>query len=70
MAVNRTTDQTPRQFLQRKLVEGSNNVLSWSANFNFGYILLNLTQSSGKSDFWMILVAKDQVPKTSYVDWI
>jgi hypothetical protein len=22
------------------------------------------------SDFWMILAARDQVPKTSYVDWI
>jgi hypothetical protein len=51
MAVNRTTGQTPRQFLRRKLVEGPNNVARGPRILNFGYILLMillLTSNYGK----------------------
>jgi hypothetical protein len=48
MAVNRTTDQTPRQFLWRKLVEGPNNVLPWSANLKFRIYFVKLTSKFGK----------------------
>jgi hypothetical protein len=48
MAVNRTTGHTPRQFLQRKLVEGPNNVLPWSADFKFRKYFVKLTSKFGK----------------------
>jgi hypothetical protein len=48
MAVNRTTGQTPRQFLRRKLIEGPNNVLPWSADFKFRIYFVKLTSKFGK----------------------
>jgi hypothetical protein len=41
-AVNQTTGQIPRQFLRRKLVEGPNNVLPWSADFKFWIFFVKL----------------------------
>jgi hypothetical protein len=48
MAVNQTTGQIPRQFLRRKLVEGPNNVLSWSADFKFQIDFVKFTSKIGK----------------------
>jgi hypothetical protein len=44
----RTTGQTPRQFLRRKLVEGPNNVFPWSADFKFRIYFVKLTSKFGK----------------------
>jgi hypothetical protein len=48
MAVNRTTGQTPRQFLWRKLVKGPNNVLPWSPDFKFRIYFVKLTSKFEK----------------------
>jgi hypothetical protein len=40
--------QTPRQFLRRKLVEGPNNVLPWSADFKFRIYSVKSTSKFGK----------------------
>jgi hypothetical protein len=48
MAVNRTTGQTPWQFLRRKLVEIPGNVLPWSADFKFRIYFVKLTSKFGK----------------------
>jgi hypothetical protein len=41
-------DSTARQFLRRKLVEGPNNVLPWSANFEFQMYFVKLTSKFEK----------------------
>jgi hypothetical protein len=43
------TGQTPWQFLRRKLVEGPNNFLPWSADFKFRIYIVKLTSKFGKT---------------------
>jgi hypothetical protein len=50
MAASRSRGKTPRQLLWRKLVEGPNNVLPWSADFNFRIYYFKSTSKFGKME--------------------
>ena len=67
MSVIWPTVQTPRRFLQRKVVEGPNIALPSTAALKFRIYFFKLASITRNSDFWVILVARDQVPKTSNV---